>query len=77
MEMPLRGSAVPEDGSHAGALQVLATALCSKPPSAWKLYELNLFLQLRGEVDARGKKAELAERLVWSYFFVHTCKPEI
>ena len=58
METLLRDSAFPEDCSHVGALQVLVTAL-----RVDAFYELMLYL-LGGEVDVKGKKAELTERLV-------------
>ena len=38
-------------------------------------YELMLYL-LWGEVDVKGKKAELTERWVWSCLFLHTYKPD-
>ena len=51
------------DPAKCAALNVLEKALRSKRPSAWKLYELQMFLQLSGDgAPAKGKKSELAER---------------
>ena len=51
------------DPAKCAALNVLEEALRSKRPSAWKLYELQMFLQLSGDgAPAKGKKSELAER---------------
>ena len=71
METLPRDSASPEDCLHVGALQVLVTELRFRVDN---FYELMLYL-LWGEIDVKGKKAELTERLVWSRLFLHTYKP--
>ena len=57
------GCANPWGDAHAATLQVLEGALRSKRPSSWKVYELKIYLHLRGG-DPSGKKEELAARLV-------------
>ena len=74
MELLPRDSASPEDCSHVGTLQVFGDYASLKATfRVDAFYELMLYL-LWGEVDVKGKKAELTARFVWSCLFLHAYK---